>query len=286
MKIQSLIFLSLTLSAALQGRADDISPDSLCIMTGSIDTIIDSIDPATENQKLAEALQAAIPFAEAGILADRSCFSADLDKVDDSAVNDKIIAISPLVPYSGKIASHVDNLNRFLEISRIYKDCAEFDNMPYSKELIDSIQSDLIRIFEMGEGITDASQKAQIDNLYEYTDAYLPAVEAFDELMKSIDTEVDLFRNNEQGDKLCANEIERIMAKSGDAVNRIADFRYLSDLLTRYQLELKASPRSLTPEIREELSKMLSQSNGPDNKSENDNVIEPEPTDTRDTEND
>lgn len=217
----------------------------------------DSLLLAVENQRLTEALLTAIPFAEAGIIGDRSCINASFDKIDSEAIEAKIAAIAPLEAYSEKIAAHSDTLSRFMELARTYAECADFDRKPYSKEYVDDVQAKLIDIYSEGNGILNRTQQDQINSLYEWTNAYADAVDAFDGIIREIDESIAPVRDNKDGDKLCANEIGRVLEASDDARSRIADYRYLASLLSRFEKELKASPRSMTPQIREELDHML-----------------------------
>ena len=213
----------------------------------------------SEREALLQALRAAIPFAEAGITVDRSCLAAPLDKVDLTAVNNRIDAVAPLVPYSDKIKSYADMLRQFKDISQAFANCREFDTKPYSMAMVDSVQGVLLNIYETGEEILSPSQKDGINALYERAGAYQLAVATFDSLLKAVDDEIDMFRAKDDGDKLCANEIERILKEREADIAAIKEYRYLSQLIDRYSKELSDSPRSLTPDIRDELARMKSE---------------------------
>ena len=93
MNTKLLILLAALAPAGFQAGADETA-----IETAAEVATAESGD--SEREALLEALRAAISFAEAGMTADRSCLAAPLDKVDLTAVDNRIDAVAPLVPYS------------------------------------------------------------------------------------------------------------------------------------------------------------------------------------------
>lgn len=254
--------IALTINFAVI-KADDITiadgnnvaADTVAIVENATDSI-PTLSLAGEVEALTQALQVAIPFAETAILNDYSCIDGRLGEIDSLAVYKKIDAIKPLVPYSEKIAARIDNLNLLMNISSRYAALAKIGETKYSADTVSKVQDELIELFRSGNNLLNENQQTQIDELYEFASSYSDALAAFASLIEIVDNEIAIFRDKEDSDKTCRAEITRIISENETTINKINSYPYLAHLLSQYKKELDNHPRSLTPEIREELKGM------------------------------
>lgn len=216
------------------------------------------VELTCENGSLREALQTAIPFVEAGLTSSRGIIHSDLDKVDTEALKGYAEKLQRLSPYSDAVKEEAATMERFAEIADMYRECSGFDNKAYSVAAVEETESTLLEIYDAGkDGLLDEAQKSQIDSLYVKADNYRGAVEAFDSLIKAIDAETEQFRDNKNADKIAGQEIERVMGNSAESIDKIKQYRYTAHLLDLYINELKETPRSTTPAIRDAIGNML-----------------------------
>lgn len=212
---------------------------------------------SAENRALQSALDAALPYAEEGAASLESCRRAVLDDVDFKDLDNQLKRLEVLAPYSEKLSGQADQLKKFIDIANAYGECrALFDNA-YSAAEVDSVENRLLDIYDAGNGILTEAQLNAIDSLYTKADGYLAAVTEFDKLMKAVDADTEQFRDNEKADKICSQEIERILEENRQNIERIKEYGYISTLFDKYNQELKKDPRSRTPEIRENIGMML-----------------------------
>lgn len=223
-----------------------------------------------ENRSLKNALKAALPYAEDGNHALQACQSVNLDTVDFEMLEGELKNLETLAPYSDKIKSHAESLGKFISIAREYGECRGLFDKPYSQAKTDSVENRLLNIYDAGEGILTEMQFNQIDSLYKKADKYRDAVIEFDNIVKAIDAETEQFRDNEDADKICSQEIERILEESKESMAQIRQYRYISLQFDRYNQELGKNPRSRTPYIRKRIDMMLGRKTT-DNETETDN---------------
>lgn len=215
-----------------------------------------------DNETLRNALQDAIPFVEASLETGREIINSDLDKAYTTALEEYTERLLRLSSYSEAIDAEAKTLRQFAEIAAEYAVCNEFDRKAYSREMVEDTERRLLDIYDAGAGILNAAQRTQIDSLYVKADNYRGAVEAFDALIKAIDAETEQFRDNQNADKIAGQEVERVIGNSAECINTIKQYRHTAQLLEQYIKELKETPRSSTPEIREAIGNMLNQAPG------------------------
>ncbi len=223
-----------------------------------------------ENRSLWNALKAALPYAEDGNHALQACQSVNLDTVDFEMLEGELKNLETLAPYSDKIKSHAESLGKFISIAREYDECRGLFDMPYSQAKTDSVENNLLNIYDAGEGILTEIQFNQIDSLYKKADKYRDAVIEFDNIVKAIDAETEQFRDNEKADRICSQEIERILEERKEGIAQIRGYKYISSRFDMYNHELGKNPRSRTPDIRKRIDMMLGRKS-PDNETETDN---------------
>lgn len=223
-----------------------------------------------ENRSLKNALKAALPYAEDGNHALQACQSANLDTVDFEMLEGELKNLETLAPYSDKIRPDAESLGKFISIAREYSECRGLFDKPYSQAKTDSVENRLLNIYDAGKGILTAVQFNQIDSLYKKADKYRDAVIEFDNIVKAIDAETERFRDNEKADRICSQEIERILEERKESIAQIRQYRYISLQFDRYNQELGKNPRSRTQYIRKRIDMMLG-SKTTDNETETDN---------------
>lgn len=257
------------------GKDDDMQPagnaaaeraDSILVEEANSKALIPAelkISELTrDNETLRNALQDAIPFVEASLETGREIINSDLDKAYTTALEEYTERLLRLSSYSEAIDAEAKTLRQFAEIAAEYAVCNEFDRKAYSREMVEDTERRLLDIYDAGAGILNAAQRTQIDSLYVKADNYRGAVEAFDALIKAIDAETEQFRDNQNADKIAGQEVERVIGNSAECINTIKQYRHTAQLLEQYIKELKETPRSSTPEIREAIGNMLNQAPG------------------------
>ncbi len=218
-----------------------------------------------ENRSLWNALKAALPYAEDGNHALQACQSVNLDTVDFEMLEGELKNLETLAPYSDKIKSHAESLGKFISIAREYDECRGCLIC-----LTDSVENNPLNIYDAGEGILTEIQFNQIDSLYKKADKYRDAVIEFDNIVKAIDAETEQFRDNEKADRICSQEIERILEERKEGIAQIREYKYISSRFDMYNHDLGKNPRSRTPDIRKRIDMMLGRKS-PDNETETDN---------------
>lgn len=236
----------------------------------------------TDNQELIEltaklatlqdAFDAAFPYAEFCIMtSDLPTGEGGFETVDMVELQKSADLLKRLSPYSEWIKSRYRTLLNAIDIVKRYNDLIEFDNKPYSEQLVNDTANGLLEIYDNGKEIVNAAKERQIDSLYVKADTYRNAVESFAGLIDEIDNQVGQFRDNDAADNLCREEIDNVKANSAEAVSKINSYRYLAELYRKYIAELDKSPRSMTGDIRREIAVMLSEWNDTGNDGGNEN---------------
>ncbi|MDE6198967.1 MAG: hypothetical protein K2G06_03895 [Muribaculaceae bacterium] len=246
---------------ATQGNETVAAADSTDMSQATSRELMDAklkiAELSAQNRALQSALDAALPYAEEGAASLESCRRAVLDDVDFKDLDNQLKRLEVLAPYSEKISGQADQLKKFIDIANAYGECRALFENAYSAAGVDSVENRLLDIYDAGNGILTETQLNAIDSLYTKADGYLAAVTEFDKLMKAVDADTEQFRDNEKADKICAQEIERIMEENRQNIERIKEYGYISTLFDKYNQELKKDPRSRTTEIRENIGMML-----------------------------
>jgi len=224
---------------------------------------------AEQNSSLQKALQAALPFAEQGLAAQREHLATDFDSIDHEYLSGVAETLNALAPYSPAVRKEAKTLDKFLRLSERYRSCTGFDEAPYSVTSVNGILTSLLDIADDGDGILNDRQTAQIDSLYIKAENYSKAVEAFDAIMQDIDTAIGDFRSNPDGDSISRIETAGVLEKNAERTGIINSYRYMAELYKKYIAELDKTPRSTTEDIRREIAAMLAGGNNAGNDGSN-----------------
>lgn len=216
---------------------------------------------SADNRTMHTALTAALPYAEAGIKSHQSIRDTDFDSADLEALKKESAKLQSLAPYSNVIKAQADTIDLFISITGIYRQSRDFDTHPFSDSLVEDAQKKIFAIIDAAGGMLTEIQSDQIDSLYNKITGYRQATEAFDRLIKDIDTATDSFRDNPKGDNLAKMEIANVKEQNAANIDAIQQFRYLAILYDRYSNELDKTPRSRTEDIRNEIGHMLGDDN-------------------------